>query len=79
VWILINTCSQELLYTITYSLIVGAIFGVVWAVMVTSINNPDLMYLSKSGVEVCSRPSKTYFSCKPHLGSKPIKSSGSTS
>jgi hypothetical protein len=78
-WILINSCSQEPLYTITCSLVVGAIFGVLWGIMVTSIKNPDLMYLSKSGVEVCSRPSKTYFSCTPQSGSKTKKSTGTAS
>jgi hypothetical protein len=47
--------------------------------MVTSIKNPDLMYLSKSGVEVCSRPSKTYFSCTPQPGSKTKTSTGTAS
>ena len=58
---------------------VGALFGSVWAIIITSLKNPNLMYLSKSGVEVCSRPSKTYFSCKPQIGSKAKKSVGKAS
>ena len=78
-WIMINSCVYEPLYFITCSFVVGAIFGVSWAILITSLKNPSLMYLSKSGVEVCSRPSKTYFSCKPQIGSKGKKSSGSAS
>jgi len=68
-WITLNNCSPEPLLYITCALIVGAFFGTLWAVMITSLKNNDLMYLSKSGVEVCSRPSKTYFSCKKQPGS----------
>jgi hypothetical protein len=65
VWILMNSCVNQPLYFITCSVVVAGICGTLWAIIITSLNQPDLMYLSKSGVEVCSRPSKTYFSCKP--------------
>ena len=78
-WIVSNNCVYLPVFFITCSLLVGAIFGVIWAVIITSLKNPNLMYISKSGVEVCSRPSKTYFSCKPQIGSKAKKSTGATS
>ena len=78
-WIVSNNCVYLPVFFITCSLLVGAIFGVIWAVIITSLKNPNLMYISKIGVEVCSRPSKTYFSCKPQIGSKAKKSTGATS
>ena len=78
-WITMNNCVYLPLYYITCSFMVGALFGSVWAIIITSLKNPNLMYLSKSGVEVCSRPSKTYFSCKPQIGSKAKKSVGKAS
>ena len=72
-WIMINNCVYEPWFYITCSIAVGCVFGVLWGVLITSLNNPNLMYLSKSGVEVCSRPSKTYFSCRPQIGSKEKK------
>ena len=78
-WIVINNCVKQPLYFITCSIVVGAIFGVIWGILITSLRNPNLMYLSKNGVEVCSRPSKTYFSCKPQIGSKTKTSTGTSS
>ena len=72
-WILKNKCVYEPMFFITCSIVVGSVFGVLWGILITSLKNPDLMYLSKSGVEVCSRPSKTYFSCRPQIGSKEKK------
>ena len=72
-WILMNKCVYEPMFFITCSIVVGSVFGVLWGILITSLKNPDLMYLSKSGVEVCSRPSKTYFSCRPQIGSKEKK------
>jgi hypothetical protein len=79
IWIMLNSCVHQPLYFITCSIVVSGICGTLWAIIITSLNLPDLMYLSKSGVEVCSRPSKTYFSCKPQIGSKKTTSTGSTS
>jgi hypothetical protein len=78
-WIMTNNCVYQPLYYITCSVIIAGGCGTLWAIIITSLNLPDLMYLSKSGVEVCSRPSKTYFSCKPQIGSKKATSTGSAS
>jgi hypothetical protein len=68
-WSIQNNCVQKPLIYITAALIIGAIVGVVWAIIITSLKINSIMYLSKSGVDVCSRPSKTYFSCKKQIGS----------
>jgi hypothetical protein len=64
-WLTLNKCIQDPphIFIIT-SIAIGSVIGVLWGIMITSLKNPNLMYLSKDGVEVCSRPSKTYFSCK---------------
>lgn len=64
IWIINNNCVWKPIYYILTSTIIGGIVGVLWAVLVTSLKNNNLMYLSNAGVEVCSRPSKTYFSCR---------------
>ena len=63
-WIVNNNCVRKPLFFILASMIVGGVVGVLWALVITSIKNNQLMYLSNAGVEVCSRPSQTYFRCK---------------
>lgn len=64
IWIVNNNCVWKPLFYILTSTIIGAVCGVLWAILITSLKNNNLMYLSNAGVEVCSRPSQTYFSCK---------------
>lgn len=79
-WIMLYNCVWDPVYYITSSLIIGGIWGVSWGIIITQIKRNDLMYLSKSGVDVCSRPQKTYFSCRPAAnGSKTKTSSGPAS
>lgn len=68
-WQISNNCASNPTFSITGAIVIGGAVGVLWAIMITSLQNNDLMYLSKSGVETCSRPSKTYFSCKKANGS----------
>lgn len=63
-WIVNNNCVWKPSFFILTSLIVGGVVGVLWALVITSLKNNNLMYLSNSGVDVCSRPSQTYFRCK---------------
>lgn len=63
-WIVTNNCVWKPLFYILVSMIVGGVVGVLWALVITSIKNNELMYLSNAGVDVCSRPSQTYFRCK---------------
>jgi hypothetical protein len=63
-WIFNNNCVwKPLFYILTY-ITVGGFFGVLWAILITSLKNNNLMYLSNAGVDVCSRPSQTYFKCR---------------
>lgn len=78
VWQLINKCTSQPIFFITAAIIIGGTVGVFWGIIITSLNNNDLMYLSKSGVETCSRPQTTYFSCKKAPGSV-IRSTGPSS
>lgn len=64
VWIINNNCIWKPIFFILISIIVGGIVGVLWALVITSLKNNSLMYLSNSGIDVCSRPSQTYFRCK---------------
>ena len=47
-----------------FEFMIGSITGVLWGIIITSLKNNSIMYIGNSGVEVCSRPSQTYFSCK---------------
>jgi hypothetical protein len=63
VWNIQNTCYtfQQLFV----SLILGTIFGTLWAYIISKTYNPSLQYLaSSSNNEVCSKPSKQTFTCK---------------
>lgn len=64
VWQMNHHCTSQPIFYITAAIVVGGAVGVIWATIITKIANNDLMYLTPSGVETCSRPSKTYFSCK---------------
>ena len=63
-WIVSNNCVWKPMFYILASFIVGGIVGVLWAIIISSLKNNNLMYLSNSGIEVCNRPSQTYFRCK---------------
>jgi hypothetical protein len=63
IWILMNACSQNWLY-IFASLCVGGIIGLLWGYIVVSIDPNLQIVTSSSGVQVCSRPSKTYYQCR---------------
>ena len=63
-WIVNNNCVWKPLFFILTSFLVGGLVGILWAITITSIKNNNLMYLSNAGIDVCSRPSQTYFRCK---------------
>lgn len=64
-WLCIHNCIIQPYFFITCSMIVSSIIGIGWAMIIISTKNNDLMYASKNGNDVCSRPSKTMFKCKP--------------
>ena len=61
-WQYNNQCTTVV--SICLSFFIGAIIGVLWAILITYSKDEKMMFLSKTDVDVCSRPSKTYFSCK---------------
>jgi hypothetical protein len=70
-WINVNSCvstdiKEFVIYTLS-GIIIGAIGGLTWAVLITSIGVPQLQYITSGNNNVCSRPSKTLFRCKPKL------------
>jgi hypothetical protein len=68
-WISTNNCisdqpDQFAIYALA-GIIVGAIGGIIWAVLITSLRVPQLQYIVSKREDVCSRPSKSTFRCKP--------------
>ena len=63
-WLLTNNCVQNILIRGGIAIILGGIGGVCWSLLISSIGKPELQYLSKSGVDVCNRPSKSLYKCK---------------
>lgn len=68
-WTGINQCiSDDPSTFFAYSLgaiVLGGLGGVVWAVLVTSLGVQKLQYIVSQREDVCSRPAKTLFRCKP--------------
>ena len=64
IWLITHNCVQNMLIRGGISIILGGIGGVFWALIISSVGNPSLQYLSKSGADVCSRPSKSLYRCK---------------
>lgn len=70
-WIYSNNCisseiKQFVIYTLT-GIMVGALGGIIWAVLITSIGVPQLQYITSGNADICSRPSRTTFRCRPKL------------
>jgi hypothetical protein len=68
-WTGINKCiSDDPSTFFAYSLgaiVLGGLGGVTWAVLVTSLGVQKLQYIVSQREDVCSRPAKTLFRCKP--------------
>ena len=64
VWLLTYNCVQNILIRGGIAIFMGSIFGICWALIISSVGNPSIQYLSKSGEDVCSRPSKSLYKCK---------------
>lgn len=62
-WITSNKCTN--IWHIIGTLIIGGMVGAFWAGFIIYLNKPTLMYAGSANMDVCSRPRKTYFSCKP--------------
>ena len=63
-WLYVHSCFE--LINILYSMVVGVVFGLSWAFMISALRRPELQYLKLgNNVDVCSRPSKNLYRCKP--------------
>lgn len=62
-WNTIYGCSNPA--NIVMAIVISGIIGVLWALIITSTKNPNLFYISNYVGDVCSRPTKTKFRCKP--------------
>jgi hypothetical protein len=66
-WNTTNGCSTTIL--LLSGLIVGGIVGTLWAMMIDSTDASNLTYFSGiSNKDVCSRPSKSLYKCRPVPG-----------
>jgi len=62
-WSTSNLCSSPKYLLI--SLIIGAIIGTLWAMIIESTNMPNLAYMSGiANKDVCSKPSKSLYKCR---------------
>ena len=63
IWSTSNLCSNPKYLLI--SLIIGAVIGTLWAMIIESTNMPNLAYMSGiSNKDVCSKPSKSLYKCR---------------
>jgi|TARA_B110000003_G_scaffold263421_1_gene287093 hypothetical protein len=63
IWSTSNLCSNPKYLLI--SLIIGAIIGTLWAMIIESTNMPNLAYMSGiANKDVCSKPSKSLYKCR---------------
>lgn len=68
-WIFLNQClckdTTGTLIHIIVGILLGGIGGVIWALIITSLKIPQLQYIVYSNENVCSRPTKSIYRCKP--------------
>tara|TARA_B100000989_G_C19374108_1_gene398715 strand:+ start:214 stop:783 length:570 start_codon:yes stop_codon:yes gene_type:complete len=63
IWSTSNMCSNPKYLLI--SLIIGAIIGTLWAMIIESTNMPNLAYMSGiANKDICSKPSKSLYKCR---------------
>ena len=62
-WIQANQCSPSWLYSFG-AMSVGGLWGFLWGLTIMMTNSERLQYISRAGVDVCSRPTKTLYRCK---------------
>jgi len=73
-WNTSNGCSTGIL--LLCGLIIGGIIGILWAMIIDSTGSTNLSYFSGiSNKDVCSRPSKSLYKCRPVTGSSSSSSS----
>ena len=63
IWLSLNSCASGA--SIFTALIISGVVGILWATIITSTKNTDLQYVNNKGLDVCNRPTKTLYRCKP--------------
>jgi len=62
IWNVNNNCYAP--FGIVIAMMIGSIFGLIWAYIVDNFNQPRLFFLNVGGNQsVCQRPSKQLFKC----------------
>lgn len=62
IWNIMNNCYNP--FGVILSLVAGGGMGVAWAVIITQLNQPNLLFLNVgTDQSVCQRPSKQLFKC----------------
>jgi hypothetical protein len=66
-WIISNKClyGARPIMSILSAIILGGLFGLMWASFIVYTGKKDLQFIATSGMDVCSRPSKMVYRCKP--------------
>jgi hypothetical protein len=71
IWNLKNSCNS--IAQLSLSLLLGAGFGLVWALIIDKTNTKNLQYFAGvNNNEVCSKPSKNTFRCNVYKNGKLI-------
>lgn len=66
-WIISNKCLYGVrpIMSIITAIIIGGIFGLCWASFIVYTGKKELQFIATSGMDVCNRPSKAVYRCKP--------------
>lgn len=66
-WIISNKCLYGVrpIMSIISAIVIGGLFGLAWASIIVYTGKKDLQFITTSGMDVCSRPSKMVYRCKP--------------
>ena len=70
-WNMLYGCST--ITSLAISIIISGFIGIIWASIIASSKNPDLIYISDSIGNVCSKPTATMFRCRTKNASSDSK------
>lgn len=61
-WNISNNCADYI--ALILSIIISGVVGIIWSSIISATNNPDLLYISNSMGDVCSKPTASMFRCR---------------
>jgi hypothetical protein len=65
-WIILNDCITQPFFLILTAIIISAAIAAAWAAIIIQTKNTALAYTHNNHIgQLCNRPSKTLFRCKP--------------